>query len=76
MCNDCVIEPVKPRMLSQDRGRPVPFAARHTWIGGRLHATEDIANRDALTPAGGTLFAGVAKHRGGSGGQARVIAIV
>jgi kynurenine formamidase len=62
--------------LSQDPGNSTDFAVHYSWLGSGRYGIENIANLDAVPPAGAMLFAGVPKHRGGSGGQARVIAMI
>jgi kynurenine formamidase len=62
--------------LSQDPGNSTDFAVHYSWLGSGRYGIENIANLDAVPPAGAMLFAGVPKHRGGTGGQARVIAMV
>ncbi len=62
--------------LSLDHGPSADFAAHYAWLPSNRWGIECIANLDTLPAAGATLVVGAPKHRGGSGGPARVFALV
>lgn len=62
--------------LSLDHGPSADFATHYAWLPTNRWGIECIANLDALPAKGATLFVGAPKHRGGSGGQCRLIAVV
>ena len=62
--------------LSLDHGPSADFATHYAWLPAGRWGIECIANLERLPPAGATLVVGAPKHRGGSGGPARVIALV
>ncbi len=62
--------------LSLDHGPSADFAAHYAWLPSSRWGIECIANLDRLPATGATLVVGAPKHRGGSGGPARVLALV
>ncbi|MEM9428338.1 MAG: cyclase family protein [Pseudomonadota bacterium] len=62
--------------LSLDIGASQTFETHYAWLPTNRWGIENIANIDAVPAAGATLVVGAPKHRGGSGGPARVIALV
>lgn len=61
--------------LSLDHGPSADFAVHYQWLPAGRYGIECVAGLDALPPAGATIFVGAPKHRGGTGGPARVMAI-
>ncbi len=62
--------------LSLDPGNSADFAVHNSWLPGGRFGIENLANLDQLPPAGATAFVGAPKHKGGTGGPARVLAVV
>lgn len=62
--------------LSLDYGPSEDFATHYAWLPTNRWGLECIANLGALPATGATLVVGAPKHRGGSGGPARVFALV
>src|SRR5699024_3869791 len=62
--------------LSLDYGKSPDFATHYTWLSADKWGIECIANLDDLPASGATLIAGAPKHRGGTGGPARILALV
>ncbi|PZF78011.1 cyclase family protein [Aestuariivirga litoralis] len=60
--------------LSLDPGSSQDFIVHNTWLPGGRYGIENVANLDLLPVKGATLFVGAPKHRGGTGGPARVMA--
>lgn len=61
--------------LSLDFGQSGDFVTHYAWLPSNRWGLECIANLDALPAKGATLVVGAPKHRGGSGGPCRVIAL-
>lgn len=61
--------------LSLDVGTSMDFAAHLTFLPAGKYGLELMANLDDVPPAGATLIVGAPKHRGGTGGPARVFAV-
>ena len=61
--------------LSLDHGMSSDFAVHYSWLPAGRWGLECIAGLDAMPPGGATLVVGAPKHRGGTGGPARVIAL-
>jgi kynurenine formamidase len=61
--------------LSLDHGPSADFATHYAWLPTGRYGIECLAGLDAVPPAGATLMVGAPKIRGGTGGQARVIAL-
>lgn len=62
--------------LSLDYGISPDFATHYAWLPTNRWGLECIANLDDVPAAGATLILGAPKHRGGSGGPARVLAMM
>ena len=62
--------------LSLDFGGSADFATHYAWLGQGRYGIENMANLGALPAAGATLVVGAPTHRGGSGGPARIFAMV
>lgn len=61
--------------LSLDPGNSSDFAVHYAWLGGGRFGIECVANLDQLPATGTTVFVGAPKHRGGTGGPARILAV-
>lgn len=62
--------------LSLDHGISPDFATHYAWLPSGRWGIEAIAGLDRVPAAGATLIVGAPKHRGGTGGPARVLALV
>jgi kynurenine formamidase len=62
--------------LSLDPGNSADFAVHFSWLPGGRYGIENMANLDGLPAAGATVMVGAPKHAGGTGGPARVLALV
>lgn len=62
--------------LSLDPGSSADFAVHYSWLPSGRFGIENLANLDDLPASGATLFVGAPKHRSGTGGPARVMAMV
>ncbi len=62
--------------LSLDHGPSTNFATHKDWLPTNRYGIENLANLDQVPANGATIIAGAPKHRGGSGGPARVLALV
>ena len=62
--------------LSLDYGLSPDFAAHYAWLPSGRFGIENMANLDQVPAAGATLVIGAPKHKGGTGGPARLIALV
>ncbi|MYA88960.1 MAG: cyclase family protein [Boseongicola sp. SB0662_bin_57] len=62
--------------LSLDHGPSRNFATHHVWLPSNRYGIECLAGLDRVPAFGATLVVGAPKHRGGSGGPARVLALV
>lgn len=62
--------------LSIDYGLSADFVTHYTWLPTNRWAVENMANLDQLPPTGATLVVGAPKHKGGTGGPCRLIALV
>ncbi len=58
--------------LSLDHGPSADFATHYAWLPSGRYGIECIAGLEQMPIAGGTLFVGAPKHKGGSGGPARI----
>lgn len=61
--------------MSLDPGNSADFAIHYSWLPSGRFGIEGLANLDQLPPSGATIFIGAPKHRGGTGGPARILAI-
>jgi kynurenine formamidase len=62
--------------LSLDPGNSADFAVHYSWLPSGRFGIEGLANLDQLPASGATIFIGAPKHRGGTGGPARVMAML
>lgn len=62
--------------LSLDFGQSGDFATHYAWLPTNRWGIENLANLDKVPAKGATLVVGAPKHRGGTGGPARVFAMV
>ncbi|MFQ6553825.1 cyclase family protein [Aestuariibius insulae] len=62
--------------LSLDHGPSADFATHYAWLPAGRYGIECIAGLEGLPAAGATLVVGAPKHRGGTGGPARIMALV
>lgn len=62
--------------LSLDPGNSADFAVHYSWLPGGRYGIENLANLDQLPAKGATIFVGAPKHKGGTGGPARVMAVL
>lgn len=62
--------------LSLDPGNSADFGVHFSWLPSGRYGIENLANLDALPATGATLFVGAPKHRNGTGGPARVMAMI
>lgn len=61
--------------LSLDFGASPDFIGHKTWLPSGRWGLECLAGLDALPAKGATIVVGAPKHRGGTGGPARVFAL-
>jgi kynurenine formamidase len=61
--------------LSLDFGQSADFATHVAWLPSGRFGIECIANLDKVPAAGATVVIGAPKHRGGTGGPARILAL-
>lgn len=61
---------------SLDIGSTETYATHYAWLPTNRYGIENIANLDQVPEAGATVFVGAPSHRGGSGGPARIIALI
>jgi kynurenine formamidase len=62
--------------LSLDAGAAQKFVAHLAILGAAKYGVEMLTNLAAVPPSGATIIVGAPKHIGGSGGPARVLALV
>jgi kynurenine formamidase len=62
--------------LSLDPGNSADFAVHYSWLPSGRFGIENVANLDQLPATGATVFIGAPKHKGGTGGPARVLAVI
>ena len=62
--------------LSLDHGISPDFATHYAWLPDGRFGIENLANLDRVPAAGATLVVGAPKHTGGTGGPARIFAMV
>jgi kynurenine formamidase len=62
--------------LSLDPGNSADFAVHFSWLPGGRFGIECMANLDQMPATGATVFIGAPKHKQGTGGPARVMAVV
>jgi kynurenine formamidase len=62
--------------LSLDFGASPDFIVHRTWLPTGRYGIEGVANLDKVPASGATIIVGAPKVRGGTGGPARVFALV
>ncbi|MEJ6402533.1 cyclase family protein [Yoonia sp. 2307UL14-13] len=62
--------------LSLDHGISADFATHYAWLPSGRFGIECLANLDQVPASGATIVIGAPKHAGGSGGPARIFAMV
>jgi kynurenine formamidase len=62
--------------LSLDHGISPDFATHYAWLSQNRWGLEAVANLDRVPAVGATLVVGAPKHTGGTGGPARILALV
>ncbi|MEL7093455.1 MAG: cyclase family protein [Pseudomonadota bacterium] len=62
--------------LSLDHGPSETFASHYAWLPAGRYGIENLAGLDQVPAAGATLVVGAPTHRGGTGGPARIFAMV
>ncbi len=62
--------------LSLDPGNSADFAVHNSWLPGGRFGIENLAGLDGLPAAGATVFIGAPTHKGGTGGPARIMAVL
>jgi kynurenine formamidase len=61
--------------ISLDAGNSTTYDAHRALLGAGKYGLENVANLGTVPPAGATLIVGAPKHRGGTGGPSRVLAL-
>jgi kynurenine formamidase len=61
--------------LSLDHGPSPDFATHYLWLPAGRFGIENLANLDEMPASGATIFIGAPKHKGGTGGPARIIGV-
>lgn len=62
--------------LSLDTGAAADFAVHNSWLPDSRFGIECLAGLDQLPPTGATAFIGAPKHKRGTGGPARILAVL
>ncbi|MEM8774253.1 MAG: cyclase family protein [Pseudomonadota bacterium] len=62
--------------LSLDHGPSADFVTHYAWLPSGRFGIENIANLDRVPASGATIVIGAPTHRGGTGGPARIFALV
>ena len=62
--------------LSLDHGQSQDFATHYAWLPAGRYGIENITGLQNVPAAGATLVVGAPKHKGGTGGPARIFAMV
>jgi len=62
--------------LSLDPGNSADFAVHNSWLPAGRYGIEGLNNLEALPAKGATIIVGAPAHRGGTGGPARILALV
>ena len=62
--------------LSLDHGPSADFATHYAWLPAGRYGIENLAGLDNVPAAGATLVVGAPTHKGGTGGPARIFAMV
>lgn len=61
--------------LSLDPGNSADFAVHYSWLPGGRYGIEALAGLSNVPPNGATVFVGAPKHKRGTGGPARIMAV-
>jgi kynurenine formamidase len=61
---------------SLDIGPSTDFPVHVAWLPGGRYGIENLANLEKVPPAGAMLFVGAPTFEGGSGGPARILALI
>lgn len=61
---------------SLDIGASSDFQAHSSWLPGGRYGIENLANLDQLPASGATVIVGAPALSGGSGGPARILALI
>lgn len=62
--------------LSLDHGPSADFVTHYAWLPTNRFGIENLANLDKVPASGATIVVGAPKHRGGTGGPARIFAMI
>lgn len=62
--------------MSLDPGDSADFAVHYSWLPSGRYGIEGLAGLDGVPAKGATIFVGAPKHKLGTGGPARVMAVV
>jgi kynurenine formamidase len=62
--------------LSLDPGNSADFAVHYSWLPAGRYGIEGLKNLEELPVKGATIVVGAPAHRGGTGGPARVLALL
>lgn len=62
--------------LSLDHGISPDFATHYAWLPTGRFGIENIASLDKVPASGATVVVGAPKHRGGTGGPARIFTLI
>ncbi len=62
--------------LSLDHGPSPDFATHYVWLPAGRYGIENLAGLDQVPATGATLVVGAPNHSGGTGGPARIFAMV
>ncbi len=62
--------------LSLDHGPSTDFVVHYDWLPTGRFGVENLTNLDNVPAQGATMVIGAPKHRGGTGGPSRVLALV
>ncbi|MDU9004554.1 cyclase family protein [Sedimentitalea todarodis] len=62
--------------LSLDHGPSADFATHYAWLPTNRYGIECLGGLDQVPASGATLVVGAPKHKGGSGGPARIFAMI
>ena len=62
--------------LSLDPGNSADFAVHYSWLPGGRYGIENLAGLDQVPAKAATVFVGAPKHKRGTGGPARVMAVI
>ncbi len=76
LMNDTGAVAIAVDTLSLDHGPSADFATHYAWLPTNRYGIENLANLDKVPASGATLVVGAPTHRGGTGGPARIFAMV